>query len=89
MLVPLSQILPALNLFGEKSNASQQMKPNPHKTVQIGTHLTTSLYEEDYVLTDEEHELTQSNTPFEQCSPDIKAERQRLWEEGGPDSLLE
>ena len=49
----------------------------------------TNVYEEDYVLSDEEHELTQSNTPFEQCSPAIKAERERLWEEGGPDSLLE
>ena len=76
-------------MLGEKSNASQQMNPNPHKNLQIGTHIVPNVYEEDNVLTDEEHELTQSNIPFEQCSPDIKAERERLWEEGGPDSLLE
>lgn len=65
------------------------MNPNPRKNLQIGTHIVPNVYEEDNVLTDEEHELTQSNIPFEQCSPAIKAERERLWEEGGPDSLLE
>ena len=65
------------------------MNINPDKIVPIGTNLTSSLYEDELLLTDEEHELTQSNIPFEQCSPAIKAERERLWEEGGPDSLLE
>ena len=65
------------------------MNINPHKTLQIGTHTVTNIYEEDYDLSDEEHELTQSNIPLEQCSPAIKAERERLWEVGGPDALLE